>query len=451
MTRSGLFRLVVISALVASTLCCLPLAAATAQRIPGYNYDEDKIPPYTMLDPLKLSDGATVSSPAVWWQVRRPQILRLFEENVYGRTPVNAHVPLRAHLVEIDRHALHGVAIRKQIDLYFTSSGKAGPHMRLLLYLPAQARRPSAVVLGLNFDGNQAVLDDPAIQPTPVWSRPKGSPTLLHLQPPDATRGTRAQQWQIAQVLARGYGVATAYYGDLEPDFKDASQYSIRQLFLRPGQTAPAADQWGAIGAWAWGLSRALDYLQTDPDVDGQRIAVTGHSRLGKAADWAAAQDPRFAAVLSTESGKGGQSLSRRELGETVQHLEHSFPYWFCPNYARWVGRDREIPADGNLLLSLIAPRPLYVASAQGDEWSDPYGEFLSAVSASRVYRLLGQGGLLQTTMPTVDHPVQGGVVAYHVRTGKHDVTAFDWEQYLNFLDEHLPPTPRHSRRKAAP
>jgi hypothetical protein len=415
--------------------CLLAAVPLPGQHIPGYNYDETKIPPYTILDPLKFNDGAPVTTTAEWWQQRRPQILHLFEENVFGRTPSNARVPLRAHVVEIDRHALGGRAIRKQIDLYFTPQGDRGAKMRLLLYLPAHAKHRTPVVLGLNFSGNQTVLDDPAIMPTPVWTKPKGSSTLEHNLPDQATRGAQIQEWQVEKILDRGYGLATVYYGDLEPDFKDASQYSIRQLFVRPGQTAPEPDEWGAIGAWAWGLSRAVDYLVTDRDVDPRRIAVTGHSRLGKAADWAAAQDPRIAIVLSTESGKGGQSLSRREIGETVQHLQHSFPYWFCANYAKWVGHDQEIPADGNLLLSLIAPRPLYVASAAGDEWSDPRGEFLSAVSVSRVYALLGKPGLETTTMPAVNQPVMRGDVAYHIRSGKHDVTAFDWDQYLNFLD----------------
>jgi hypothetical protein len=415
-------------------LCCAGGSVGMAQRIAGYNYEEAKIPPYVLLDPLKFNDGGAVTTGAEWWQRRRPEIVRLFEENVYGRTPVDAKVPLRAHVVEVDRHALGGRAVRKQIDLYFTAEGERGAKMRLLVYLPAHARRRSAVVLGLNFAGNQAVVDDPGVLLTPVWTKAKGAAVLEHKLPDEKTRGTRAQEWQVEKVIARGYGFATAYYGDLEPDFKDADQYSVRRLFVKAGQT-PSGDDWGAIGAWAWGLSRAVDYLATDKGVDAKRIVVTGHSRLGKVADWAAAQDLRIAGVLSTESGKGGQSLSRREIGETVLHLEHSFPYWFCPNYAQWVGRDQEIPADGNLLLSLIAPRPLYVASAAGDEWSDPKGEFLSAVSASRVYALLGKPGLAETTMPAVDEPLLKGEVAYHIRTGKHDVTAFDWEQYLNFLD----------------
>ncbi|GGG84401.1 glucuronyl esterase domain-containing protein [Edaphobacter dinghuensis] len=424
----------------------LSLLRAPAQHIPGYNYDESKIAPYTLLDPLRLSNGAPVTTAKQWTTERRPEILHLFEENVFGVTPPAAlHAVAHARVVEHNDHALDGLAVREQIDLTFESAPGITPpaealhNLRILLYLPAAAvaaHRPIPIVLGLNFTGNQSVVDDPGILPTPLWSKPKGSSTLLHELPADSTRGTATQQWQVRMLLTHGYGLATIYYGDLEADFKDAAQYSVRNLYSTPVQLA-APNAWGAVGAWAWGLSRALDSLLVDPRIDPNHIAVTGHSRLGKAADWAAAQDPRFDALLSTESGHGGQSIQRRALGETVYHLEHSFPYWFCPNYAKWVGHDSEIPADGNLLVSLMAPRPLYVASAQGDEWSDPKGEFLSALSASRVYTLLGKPALPPNAQPpAIDHPIGlDGFVAYHERTGKHDVTDFDWENYILFLD----------------
>ena len=413
--------------------------AAGQRHTVGYNYDEAKIPPYTMLDPLVMRDGRAVTTATMWWRERRPEIVRLFEENEFGRTPENAkRVPLRVKVVERDPHALGGAAIREQVDLYFTDKLADGPKMRMLLYLPAHAKGRSPVVLGLNFTGNSTVVNDPGVLQTPVWKKGEGAggPTLT--LPEEKTRGTQAAKWQVERVVGRGYGLATIYYGDIEADFKDASETSVRRLFLPAGRTAFEPDEWGAFGAWAWGLSRAVDYLVTDRLVDAGRIAVTGHSRLGKAADWAAAQDSRIVVMLSTESGHGGQSIQRRALGETVGHLEDSFPYWFCGNYARWVGKDQEIPVDGNLLLALIAPRPVYVASAVGDEWSDPKGEFLSAVSASRVYRLLGKQGLAaDTAMPGVDEPIGlMGSVAYHDRAGVHDVTAFDWEQYLKFLDE---------------
>jgi hypothetical protein len=405
----------------------------------GYNHDEAAVARYTLADPLTFADGAPVSRKD--WPRRRAEIVRLFEESEFGRVPDAAmHLPLRAHVEEEDDQALGGLAIRKQITLYFSDQGDSGPSEHLLLYLPAHRPGPVPVILGLNFQGNQTVADDPGILLHPVWASALHAPGPPRLVTPEAaTRGKQAQEWQVPLILARGYGLATVYYGDLEPDFKDAIQLGIRPLFYAPGQTEPAPDDWGALAVWAWGLSRALDYLVTDPRIDARRIAVTGHSRLGKAADWAAAQDLRFAALLSTESGKGGQSLTRRTFGENVAHLDHSFPYWFCANYAQWVGRDTEIPADGNLLLALIAPRPLYVASAAGDLWSDPRGEFLSALSASRVYRLLGRRGLRGDTMPAVDQPTDPHRdVAYHIRSGNHDVTAFDWQQYLNFLDAHF-------------
>jgi len=413
---------------------------AWSQSFPaGYNQDEAAVAPYTPLDPLTFVDGQLVSKAD--WPKRRAEIVSLFEENVFGRTPAAAqHLPLRAHIDEQDNHALDGLAIRKQITLYFSARLEDGPKEHLLLYLPAHHRGRTAVILGLNFLGNHTVLDDPAIRLNPVWNRPQKStePPLLAV-PDKSTRASQSEESQVKKILARGYGLATVYYGDIDPDFKDSIQLGIRPVFYAPGQIAPAPGDWGAIGVWAWGLSRALDYLVTDPLVAPDHIAVTGHSRLGKTADWAAAQDTRFAAVLSTESGKGGQSLSRRIFGETVAHLEHSFPYWFCTNYARWVGHDTQIPADGNLLLSLIAPRPLYVASAEGDHWSDPRGEFLSAASASDVYRLLGNSGIDTKEMPAVNHPTDSTrFVAYHLRSGVHDVTAYDWEQYLNFLDAHF-------------
>jgi len=405
----------------------------------GYNNVESAVKPYAALDPLAFNDGKPVTAKT--WPKRRAEILGMFEENVFGPTPAAAKgLPVRAHLDEQDDHALGGKAIRKQITLYFSAKGEDGPKEHLLLYLPAGSKGKTPMVLGMSFAGNQTIVDDPGIRLNPTWTRAPKSAEPPHLEiPAETTRGAQTQQWQVEKVLARGYGIATIYYGDLEPDYKDAVQLGIRPYFYATGQTAPAADEWGAIGVWAWGLSRALDYLVSDQLVDGSRVAVTGHSRLGKAADWAAAQDTRFAAVLSTESGKGGQSLSRRVYGETVKHLEDSFPYWFCANYAKWVDRDTEIPVDGNLMLSLMAPRPLYVASAEGDQWSDPKGEFLSAVSASRVYELLRKPGIGTATMPPVDQPTdQSRFVAYHVRSGKHDVTAFDWDEYLNFLDAHF-------------
>ena len=219
-------------------------------------------------------------------------------------------------------------------------------------------------------------------------------------------------------------------------------RYGVRALLLAPGQAEFAPDQWGALGAWAWGLSRIADYLQSGPaadfNIDGKRIALFGFSRLGKAALWAAAQDKRFGIVLSNESGVGGAGLYRTKTGETIEHLNTAFPHWFSANFHQYTGHPDRVPVDGNDLLSLIAPRPLYVGSAEDDHSSCPPAEFLDTFLASKVYRLLGKQGIDSDRMPPVNHPIMAADVAYHVRTGKHDVTEFDWEQYLRFVDQHF-------------
>ena len=231
--------------------------------------------------------------------------------------------------------------------------------------------------------------------------------------------------------------MATLYAGDIEPDFAAGIGYGIRPLFFTHGQALPAADDWGAIGAWAWGMSRAADYLVSDPAVDARALIAIGHSRLGKAALWAAAQDPRFTLVISNESGQGGASLAHRQAAETVAHLNIAFPYWFCANYHHYTGRVEDLPVDGHLLLALIAPRPLFVASAHDDPYSDPEGEFLSANAASPVYRLFGKEGLPADAQYQVDR-LEGQTLRYFVRPGGHDILLGDWQRYIQFANEQL-------------
>ena len=406
------------------------LSGAALAQPAGYNYDESKAGTYTLPDPLVMQNGTRVRDAASWEKLRRPEILELFATQVYGRTP-KGQVRPRFEVTSSEKNALGGTATRKQITVHFTQKPD-GPKMDILLYIPSSARKPVPVFVGLNFTGNHTVNADPGIKLADVWVKEKKQ------KGDEKSRGSAASRYQIEKIIARGYAVASIYYGDIEPDFKGGLPYGIRPLFYRAGQTAPAADEWGALGAWAWGLSRAVDYFATDKDVNAKQIALIGHSRLGKTALWAGAQDKRFAIVISNDSGEGGAALARRNFGETIERLNTSFPHWFCANYRKYNGHPEQMPVDQHMLLALIAPRPLYVASAEEDVWADPRGEFLSAVAAGPVFELLGKRGLGISEMPAVGRPVAGRDIGYHIRTGKHDVTAYDWEQYLNFADLHF-------------
>ena len=418
----------------------LAAVAASAAPAPAIT-DESKVPPYTLPDPLVTSAGSPVRDAAAWRAQRRPELLELFAREVYGRTPSGRPAALRAEVTSVDRLALDGKATRKEVTLWFT--GKTdGPRMHLLIYQPNGLKSPPPVFLGLNFFGNHTVHADPAItlaQPHVVYDAARYRPADPQPQKKPPQRGAQADKWQVEAVIARGYATATVWCNDLAPDRADglAAPGSVSEMLGTGGAETRAGDAWGAMGVWAWGLSCALDYLETDPELDAPRVAVHGFSRLGKAAIWAAAQDERFAMLISNESGCGGAALSKRIYGETVGIINSKFPHWFAKNFRRYDDNEAALPVDQHELLALIAPRPLYVASAEGDQWADPRGEFLSAQAAEPVYALFGKKGLGVTAMPSLDTPV-GDTIRYHNRTGKHDMTAYDWAQYLDFADRHL-------------
>ncbi len=424
--------------------------------IPEVVYDEALVPAYTLPDPLTCDDGTKVTDVSTWRRVRRPQIRALFETHVYGRTP-SEQVAAGHEVVDEDPRALNGRAVRRQVRLTF-SSGEVHRSADLLMYLPRReigaGRAP--LFLGLNFGGNHKINSDPAIRlpSSRVPSREAAAADAAggELESPEQERGRLSARWPVERIVASGFGLATVYCGDFEPDQPGRQAEGIRALFAarRSGEKA-APDEWGTIGAWAWGLSRVLDYLETDDDVDADRVAVFGHSRLGKTALWAGAQDERFALVISNDSGCAGAALSRRRFGETVERINTAFPHWFCDAFKSYNDRESELPMDQHMLLSLIAPRPLYVASAAEDLWADPKGEFLATVEADRVYRRLYGEGLPADEatggdagrhgdaagMPEVDRPIHGRI-GYHIRSGAHNITDYDWDQYLEFARRNL-------------
>lgn len=394
--------------------------------------------PAGLPDVLARSNGSKITTPAQW-QAHRAQLLKLFTEQEYGVAPPRPK-NMRFVVVDDTRNALGGTATRKQVTILLDGTS-SGPKLHLLLYIPNQAHRPP-VFMGLNFWGNETVNADPGILISTSWTEvtekhpnePYTAPCVKNHRATAACRGIASDKWPIETMLKRGYAVATVYRADVDPDYIGSYRDSLKAYYP---QLQGRGDNFSTIGAWAWALRRMMDYLETDHDVDASRVAVFGWSRLGKAALWAAATDPRFAMAISDDSGAGGVRLFHRPGGETIRDLNTHFPYWFCNNFKQYNGRDSTLPFDQHMMIALIAPRPLYIASAIDDHWADPEGEFLSGVAVTPVYKLLGTDGLPTTQWPPVNHPVMGQI-GYHVRTGGHNITFYDWQQYLNFADMHL-------------
>ena len=400
--------------------------AAVVAGIPA-NYDEALVGTYKLPAPLTLANGKPVRDAKTWYEKRRPEIVRLFEENQYGRSP-GRPVGMSFDVFDKGSPALDGKAVRRQVTVYF-SPDKSGPKMDLLLYLPANSRKPAPVLLNLSFAANSSAVDDPGIKPGEIWGRDK--------KRVPASGGRSFGRLNVTPFLAAGFGVATVYYGDIDPDFAGGVPYGVRALYLKPGQTEPAPDEWGSIAAWAWGLSRALDYLVTDRGVDAKRVAILGVSRLGKTVLWAGAHDTRFAMVIASCSGEGGAALSRRNYGETIKHLNVRFGYQFCANYQKFGDHPDQSPVDADMLLALIAPRPLFLQTGDKDFWSDPKGEFLAAVAAGPVFRLLGKQDLDTDQMPTPGQPIMH-TLAYSMHDGGHGTIPSDWDLFLKFMQMHL-------------
>lgn len=424
---------------------CLGLGAAQPALTIPINEIEEAVPPYALPEILTGRDGRRVTL-AREWPRRRAELLRLFEDHVYGRLPRGlARAP--GWVVETRRDALGGKAVRQRIQVPLTR----GPRpllMDLLVYRPASASGPVPMFLGLNFDGNHTVTREADVPLARGWvaNRPRSGVTN-HVAS-ESSRGTDAEAWPIERILGHGYGLATAYYGDIEADWDGGWREGLRGVTAGAGPDPRfSPGDWGAIAAWSWGLSRALDQLRLDPAVAGDRVAVLGHSRLGKTALWAGARDPRFALVIANESGEGGAALARRFFGETTLRINTSFPHWFNGRFKDYNHRVADLPVDQHELVALIAPRPVYIASAEQDRWADPRGEYLSGWHAGEVYRLFGLDGLPGPDLPPVGRSV-GEQVGYHIRAGAHALTGVDWQEYLKFADRHLRPG---TRRASAP
>jgi len=393
------------------------------------NYDEALVGTYTLPDPLKLANGKPVKDAKTWTGKRRPEIVRLFEENQYGRAPGRPDA-MTFDVFDKGTPAFDGKAIRRQVTIYF-SADKNGPRMDLLTYVPAAATKPSPLLLNISFSANSSTVADPGVRAGEIWGRDK--------KKVPASQGMNFGRINVQRIIDAGFGFATFYYGDVDPDFLGGVPLGVRALYLKHGQTEPAPDEWGAIAAWAWGISRAVDYLETDRSVDARRVAIMGVSRLGKTVMWAGAHDPRIAMVIASCSGEGGAALSRRNYGETIAHLTAPtrYPYQFCANYAKYANNVKEFPVDANLLVALVAPRPLLLQTGDQDGWSDPKGEFLAAVAAAPVYHLFGKQALETDQWPAAGTPVLH-TLGYYMHAGGHGTIPSDWDQFLAFMKMYL-------------
>ncbi len=357
---------------------------------------------------LVSNEGQAITASDQWKNSRRHEVLELFRNHVYGRRPVERPDDLRFETVKVDQAAMEGRATLKEVDIRFSGPGGKG-QINVSLFIPNNVPRP---VPGFILICNR-------------------SPRNI-----DPGRKIRSGYWPAEEIVQRGYAAAAFHYNDVDPDHHDGFKNGVHGIF-DPNE-GRGDDAWGAISAWGWGASRVLDYFESDPDIDEKRIGVVGHSRGGKAALWCGAEDERFALVISNNSGCTGASLARRKHGERVSQINKSFPHWFCENYKQYNGKEDELPVDQHMLIALMAPRLVYVASASADDWADPRGEFLSCVHAKPVFDLYGITALGTSEMPAAGAFTHEGHVGYHLREGGHNLTEYDWSQFMNFADRHF-------------
>jgi hypothetical protein len=370
---------------------------------PEFNYYEEKVPLYTLPDVLADKEGKRITSPKEWTKVRRPELLQLFMENVYGKVPSTPYAK-SFRVVNEDKNAMNGAATLKQIEITISAGGRSLA-INLILFVPNNVKKPVPVFLLIDNRG------------------PANT---------DPTRMVKSEFWPAEEVIARGYAISVFSNSDVDPDNFDDFKNGIHAL-LDNGVRPP--DAWGSLAAWAWGASRCMDYFETDKDINKTRVAVLGHSRGGKTALWAGALDQRFSMVIGNESGCGGAAIARRRFGETVERINTAFPHWFCSNYKKYSGNENAMPFDMHMLLALVAPRALYIDCASDDLWGDPKGCYLSLYNSLPVFRLLKTGADIPESMPPLNKQVISGNVGFHIRDGAHNMLLSDWNYFMDFAD----------------
>jgi hypothetical protein len=380
------------------------------------NYDEARIPHYDLPPLLTTAEGDPVTTAEEWRNIRRPQIMSLFSNLIYGRVPKpEKEIKVSFNVEASDPDFMDGKATRKDVVITI-DNGERSLDMLVLVYVPNDASGPVPAIMKHSFNETRS-----------------GDFKVHHKEKERLRNG-----WPLGQILDRGFGFIAVHQTDLVGHNEVGFENSIQRLFYKDGQSFPKAREWGNLTAVAWGAMRALDYLGTDGDIDETRVAIMGHSKMGKAALWTAALDERFALVISAQSGCAGAALWRRKSGETLEKMVTRFPYWLCRNAWKFVGQEDDLPVDQHMLLACIAPRPVYVHSGVDDTWADGRGEYISAYHASEVYRLLGETGLTSEASPPVGEAIIESTVGYHIREGGHSIEQYDWDRFLDFADYHL-------------
>lgn len=382
------------------------------------NYEEDRLPHYDLPPLLVTSTGKPITSAEDWRNLRRPEIMGLFSNLIYGQVPQPpSPIKVEFEVTETDPDFMGGKATRKDIQIELSNdNGKLSMHF--LVFVPNDADKPVPAFLKHSFDNTRGK----------GFSASKTRPGKLN------------NGWPLGEFFDRGYAFCAVHHESLVRHNDVEFLRGIHKLYYPAGQSFPKAHQWGVISAAAYGAMRGMDYLESDADIDHTRVAIMGHSKMGKTTLWTAAQDERFAIAISAQSGCAGAALWRRKSGETLNKMVTRFPYWLCRNAWKFADREDDLPIDQHMLLACIAPRPVYVHSSTDDTWADSRGEYLSAYHASPVYKLLGKQGLDSDQLPEVGKAIIESDVGYHIREGGHSIQPYDWEQFMNFADYHFNP-----------
>jgi hypothetical protein len=370
------------------------------------NYDESKVPDLILPDPFVSLKGNPILTIENWENIRRPEILRLFEENVYGQIPTDFD-DISFTEVTKSQNPYLSTAILKEIDIKVTRGGKTHT-MRLNVFIPKNGKGPFPVFMLINHR----------------TAEPSGS--MLD-----------EEFWGVKELIARGFATASFYVETVAPD--DDKRFTEGVIDALYPEQMDQKDGMRALGAWGWGAMRAMDYFEKETLIDTNRAVLVGHSRGGKAALWASANDTRWAVTIPNESGCGGAALSRRKFGETVQVINSAFPHWFNDNFKDFNGKEELLPLDQHMLVSLIAPRAIYFSSAREDRWADPKGEYLSMKLGSRVFPLIyGKKVIFPLDFEELKEPVIQPFAGYHIREGEHDLTPEDWRIFMDFVEVNL-------------